>query len=689
MFDAAPIWDCAMGARSEPQPVPRVRRGRPRQTSIPTPCPLNFEAVAAWTAEQDPKSRPALRERVVQFVREHGLGKREAAILQLLSERMFWRDGYVCGLSRSDIARAVAMDKADARKTLLRLEQVRGAIVRCEVDPKEFGRVNCQRYAIAAWMPAEMVGGKLGVANSELGVIKSDLGADIAPKPGVANSIRPEPGAGNSTPRGERLPFRRRPLPDGLAKLPAFAPLFGRSDLGVVNSQSGGAKCVLAPGAVSELGAIYPPGSRGETPPSLKGHCVSTRERDSSTSLRSVSESTRDHEIAGEPVEVIEGVFELVDDASAVPDPAAQPAEPAGAETFALTAPDAKPSRRKRSKSTAVAVARPFDALTADAVTAVSEWNALAGELGLEPVTPEALAKHDARALGARLREHGLEGWRRVLAEIRQSDFLQGQRGDWVVTFAWAAKRENFGKITSGQYRNKPAAQTPARRPAASPAAPAPAAPQTATDRLVDAWMNLKGEFQENRATVERQLRDRLGDCGASDDELAAIERSMIDAGLTKRPPAAVVIDNLQEFARQRHRAAAAKAEHAAAAAGLAALERQVAEIIAQAPAMLRAIANFEGDVESNLERFIAQAPVLSEPAIEAEHWRILVGAECDRLAKWADDPETIGDVRDRLEKYVSKPRARLSALASSAALMSPEFDWTTQPAQAQRPHHD
>jgi len=64
------------------------------------------------------------------------------------------------------------------------------------------------------------------------------------------------------------------------------------------------------------------------------------------------------------------------------------------------------------------------------------------------------------KALRARLKEVGLEGWKAALVRAANSDFLSGRaargRGheSWGVDIGWLAKAENFTKLMEGNYDN-------------------------------------------------------------------------------------------------------------------------------------------------------------------------------------------------------------------------------------------
>lgn len=79
-------------------------------------------------------------------------------------------------------------------------------------------------------------------------------------------------------------------------------------------------------------------------------------------------------------------------------------------------------------------------------------WNSVCTEL------PKVQALNDNRkkAVRARVKEHGEETVLRVIALVKQSDFLCGRTGNnWNASFDWVMKPANFVKVLEGNYANK------------------------------------------------------------------------------------------------------------------------------------------------------------------------------------------------------------------------------------------
>jgi hypothetical protein len=87
--------------------------------------------------------------------------------------------------------------------------------------------------------------------------------------------------------------------------------------------------------------------------------------------------------------------------------------------------------------------------------TAFSEFQALAVECGLP--APTRLTAARRKALAARLREHGPDGWRAALAAIRASPFLLGKndRG-WRADFDFAIQAKSCNKLIDGAFNATP-----------------------------------------------------------------------------------------------------------------------------------------------------------------------------------------------------------------------------------------
>lgn len=95
-------------------------------------------------------------------------------------------------------------------------------------------------------------------------------------------------------------------------------------------------------------------------------------------------------------------------------------------------------------------------ALSKDVDEAIGLWNNLV-EIGIKPVTKVTRGTKRYSSLVARLREYGIEDYKKAIDKIRNSDFLQGKHGGrpWKITFDWFVRPNNFPKVLEGNYDNE------------------------------------------------------------------------------------------------------------------------------------------------------------------------------------------------------------------------------------------
>ncbi|WP_394884023.1 helix-turn-helix domain-containing protein [Clostridium butyricum] len=60
------------------------------------------------------------------------------------------------------------------------------------------------------------------------------------------------------------------------------------------------------------------------------------------------------------------------------------------------------------------------------------------------------------KSLKARIKEYGLENMLKAIDSVKTSDFLKGQnKNNWIITFDWLIKPNNFTKVLEGNYLNR------------------------------------------------------------------------------------------------------------------------------------------------------------------------------------------------------------------------------------------
>lgn len=83
----------------------------------------------------------------------------------------------------------------------------------------------------------------------------------------------------------------------------------------------------------------------------------------------------------------------------------------------------------------------------------VDAWNSLS-EYGIKPISKLTVGTKRYDSLVARLKKYGLDDVIKAIENIKHSDFLQGNTGDWFITFDWFVKPNNFPKVLEGNYNN-------------------------------------------------------------------------------------------------------------------------------------------------------------------------------------------------------------------------------------------
>ena len=86
-------------------------------------------------------------------------------------------------------------------------------------------------------------------------------------------------------------------------------------------------------------------------------------------------------------------------------------------------------------------------------------WNTL----GLQQLVRLDGTSRRGRMLRARIREYGVGTVLEAIEKVRQSPFLRGQNGkNWVITFEWLVRPNNFSKVLEGNFDDRSRASKPA-----------------------------------------------------------------------------------------------------------------------------------------------------------------------------------------------------------------------------------
>ena len=88
---------------------------------------------------------------------------------------------------------------------------------------------------------------------------------------------------------------------------------------------------------------------------------------------------------------------------------------------------------------------------TKDVRRVMEAWNSL----GLQQITKLAPDSSRGVMLKARIRTYGLDAVLEAIEKVRKSAFLNGQNSkNWVITFEWFVRPNNFPKVLEGNYDN-------------------------------------------------------------------------------------------------------------------------------------------------------------------------------------------------------------------------------------------
>lgn len=123
---------------------------------------------------------------------------------------------------------------------------------------------------------------------------------------------------------------------------------------------------------------------------------------------------------------------------------------------------------------------------TKDVRRITQAWNSL----GLQQLTKVTGESKRGSMLRARVNEYGTEAVLAAIEKIRSSSFLKGQNKDnWVITFEWFVRPNNFVKILEGNYDDRKSFE-------AKPESPKPAKGHDDLDRLAKMYVE-KGEKEK------------------------------------------------------------------------------------------------------------------------------------------------------------------------------------------------
>lgn len=107
-------------------------------------------------------------------------------------------------------------------------------------------------------------------------------------------------------------------------------------------------------------------------------------------------------------------------------------------------------------RSLDLSVSKDTDRQTQSVRRVIEAWNSV----GINPVERITSTSTRYKLLVARIREHGIDAVLSAIEKVKMSKFLQGQSPrDFIITFDWFVRPNNFVKVLSGNYDDKGAAK--------------------------------------------------------------------------------------------------------------------------------------------------------------------------------------------------------------------------------------
>jgi|GEM_PF-1926293 len=92
-------------------------------------------------------------------------------------------------------------------------------------------------------------------------------------------------------------------------------------------------------------------------------------------------------------------------------------------------------------------------------------WNRMTEGTSIAKVSKISRSSNRYKSLSARIREYGYDEVVQAIDRIARSDFLCGRSKEWVITFDWFLKPNNFIKVHDGNYDNKASPPKPLKIP--------------------------------------------------------------------------------------------------------------------------------------------------------------------------------------------------------------------------------
>ncbi|USI71630.1 hypothetical protein [Sphingomonas morindae] len=119
-----------------------------------------------------------------------------------------------------------------------------------------------------------------------------------------------------------------------------------------------------------------------------------------------------------------------------------------------------------------------------DYANIAAAWNAMAARAGLPRV--EKLTEERRKRIGARLAEHGADGFTEAIAAVERSSFCRGDSGSgWRADFDFLLQPSSFNRLLEGSYDRNEQPRSSARSSGRSAPGSGPGRTVAARDRVI------------------------------------------------------------------------------------------------------------------------------------------------------------------------------------------------------------
>ena len=116
-------------------------------------------------------------------------------------------------------------------------------------------------------------------------------------------------------------------------------------------------------------------------------------------------------------------------------------------------------SEEKKEDDNTLSFPKENDCRTASVQRVIDEWNKLS-VLGVKQVSTIRTESSRYKMLCKRIADNGEQGVIDAINRIRGSDFLLGKKSEFLITFDWFVKPNNFAKVADGNYDNRNSGST-------------------------------------------------------------------------------------------------------------------------------------------------------------------------------------------------------------------------------------